>query len=345
MKRCFLIVLLILFLIGCAAAPGTEVSDGAEMLVQEQSTVVEIENSEINFELKTDELMFTAYGQQEVIVDEQMLQLADVIWTSDDETVATVHQGVVTAIGRGTTAVTAQIADKTINCVVECDLPVQPVLNENAGERDPVYLAPTEEIVDDSFFDNALFISDSQGLIFYTCIKSEGLLSNAVHMARNSYSIESAADNKMLLSWRGGDFPIEEAIEKSEAARVFIMLGVNDVGNYALSEIPLLMDKWQNVLDKIKEKTPEVQICIQSVPPAWTGGETKQVTNEKLCRYNELLEQKAKENGCVFIDIAKYFVDSTGGMADCYASDNYVHTNREGVKTWVKVLKACTDYE
>ena len=268
----------------------------------------------------------------------------EIIWSSADEAVATVTDGVVTALQRGQTVITATYEDQTLTCAVDCDLPVPMVLDENAGERDPMYLPPDVEIVDDSFFDDAVFVSDSQGLIFYNCVKYAGVLENAVHLCRNSYSIDSAATDKMLLSWRGQNYPIEEAIEKTEANRVFFMLGINDVGHYRVDTLDQLMEKWENVIDRIQTRTPHVEICIQSLIPVWTGGETKDVNNEIVRAYNEQLEILAEEKGCVFIDVAAYFVDSTGGLADPYTNDKYVHTNAAGVDTWVKVLKACTAY-
>lgn len=268
----------------------------------------------------------------------------EIIWSSADEAVVTVTDGVVTALQRGQTVITATYEDQTLTCAVDCDLPVPMILDPNAGERDPMYLPPDVEIVDDSFFDDAVFVSDSQGLIFYNCVKYAGVLKNAVHLCRNSYSIDSAATDKMLLSWRGQNYPIEEAIEKTEANRVFFMLGINDVGHYRVDTLDQLMEKWENVIDRIQTRTPHVEICIQSLIPVWTGGETKDVNNEIVRAYNEQLEILAEEKGCVFIDVAAYFVDSTGGLADPYTNDKYVHTNAAGVDTWVKVLKACTAY-
>ena len=272
------------------------------------------------------------------------IDLASITWSCADETVATVDGGIVTALQRGQTTVTATYEDQSVTCAIDCDLPVPMILDENAGPRDPMYLPPDVELVDDSFFDDAVFVSDSQGLIFYNCVKYAGVLENAVHLCRNSYSIDSAAGDKMLLSWRGQNYPIEEAIAQTGANRVFFMLGINDVGHYSVDKMDQLMEKWEIVIDRIQAETPHVEICIQSLIPVWTGGETKNVNNEVVRAYNEALKELSGEKGCVFIDVAAYFVDSTGGLADPYTNDKYVHTNAAGVDTWVKVLKACTAY-
>ena len=272
------------------------------------------------------------------------IDMQQITWSSADEAVATVAEGTVTAVQRGQTTITATYEDQVVTCAIECDLPVPMVLDANAGERDPMYLPPDVEIVDDAFFDDALFIGDSQGVAFYNCVKYAGYIDGAVHMCRNSYSIDSAEGNKMLLSWRGNGYVIEEAIAQSGANRVFIMLGINDVGYYKVDTVGQLMEKWAKVIDRIQARNPHVEICIQSLLPVWTGGETDRVNNEIVRAYNEHLEILAEEKGCVYINLAPYFMDSTGGLADPYTNDKYVHTNAAGVDTWVKVLKACTTY-
>ena len=336
------LALIAVLLCGCgAAAPEAEVPTAA--LQQAVPAEAQTEAPAPKTLTLPETVVLEEVGQTAALYDGDIEQ-TEITWICADETVATVTDGTVTALQRGQTTVTATYEDQTATCAIDCDLPVPMIRDENAGERDPMYLPPDVEIVDDSFFDDAVFVSDSQGLIFYNCVKYAGVLENAVHLCRNSYSIDSAATDKMLLSWRGQNYPIEEAIEKTEANRVFFMLGINDVGHYRVDTLGQLMEKWENVIDRIQTRTPHVEICIQSLIPVWTGGETKDVNNEIVRAYNEQLEILAEEKGCVFIDVAAYFVDSTGGLADPYTNDKYVHTNAAGVDTWVKVLKACTAY-
>ena len=353
-KKSIVLILVVLLLAGCAA-PQQEPEQTAPPQVEASQTDVQPEAAPTDVQPVEETVPKTILLTAEEVTLEDAEQTVNiycgtadpesVTWTSENDAVATVQGGVITALERGETVVTATYEDQVLTCRVICDLPVPMRLNEAAGERDPVYLAPDVEIVDDAFFDDAVFISDSQGLVFYNCVKYAGVLDGAVHLCRNSYSIDSAANNKMLLSWRGRDYRIEDAIALTGAKRVFIMLGINDVGHYDISQVDQIMENWVTVIDRIQTRTPDVQICIQSLIPVWTGGETEKVNNEIVRAYNEQLEILAEEKGCVFIDVAAYFVDSTGGLAYPYTNDKYVHTNAAGVDTWVKVLKACTDYE
>lgn len=330
-------------LCACAPVASDPIADTQAPAVQEAPTEAPTEATVPKI-LTLPEVITLRETGETVILDCGEVAPQEITWSCADETVATVDNGLVTALLRGNTTVTATYEDQSAVCAVECDLPIPMVLDENAGVRDPMYLPPDVEIVDDSFFDDAVFISDSQGLIFYNCVKYFGLLEGALHLCRNSYSIDSAAGDKMLLSWRGHDYVIEEAIAQTGANRVFFMLGINDVGYYSVDNLGELMEKWEIVIDRIQARTPQVEICIQSLIPVWTGGETDRVNNEIVRAYNEQLKLLAEEKDCVFIDVAAYFVDSTGGLADPYTNDKFVHTNAAGVDTWVKVLKACTAY-
>lgn len=338
------LTLIATLLCGCGAAAPAMEADAPTAAPQQEAPAEKETEAPAPMTLTLPETVVLKEAGETAVLYGGDIDLQNITWSCADETVATVTDGVVTALQRGQTTVTATYEDQSATCLVDCDLPVPMVLDENAGERDPMYLPPNVELVDDAFFDDAVFVSDSQGLIFYNCVKYAGVLEGAVHLCRNSYSIDSAAGDKMLLSWRGQNYVIEDAIAETGANRVFFMLGINDVGHYSVDTMDQLMEKWQNVIDRIHTKTPHVEICIQSLIPVWTGGETKDVNNEVVRAYNQALKDLAKENGCVFIDVAAYFVDSTGGLADPYTNDKYVHTNAAGVDTWVKVLKACTQY-
>lgn len=345
MKRILALAVMMCLLAGCAPAADNGVSQ--QPTTQQQSPAAPTASQEVQKKV-------LALGQEEITLQEhgQTYQLdsgdiepAEILWSSENEAVAAVKDGVVTAVDRGETVITAQFEDQTVSCRVICDLPILPVKDPNAEAGDPVYLPPEVEIVDGSFFDDAVFVGDSQCLALYNCATFYNWLGNTTYLARNSYSVDSAANNKMLMSWRGGQMPLEDAIAGTGAKRVFIMLGINDVGHYRINQIPTIIANWDTMITKIREKSPDIQICIQSLPPVLTDGQTEKINNEIVSEYNAQLKTFAEENGCVFIDVAQYLVDSTGGMASVYCSDNFVHLNVKGIEVWVKVLKACTDYE
>ena len=59
----------------------------------------------------------------------------DITWTSDDPTVATIVNGVVTAVAPGRTQVHAQYGGKTFTCIVRCSWKVQATEQEGGDEN------------------------------------------------------------------------------------------------------------------------------------------------------------------------------------------------------------------
>ena len=141
----------------------------------------------------------------------------------------------------------------------------------------------------------------------------------------------------MLLTYQGQDMKVEDAIKATGATKVFLMMGMNDIGLYGVEGT---IENWDKLIDRIRENCPNVTVYIQSMTPIWTGGEIGDLNNTNMDAYNARLEVLAKNKEVDFIDVAPYMKDSTGGMATRYCSDNYVHVTDLGAAAWIRVLKA-----
>lgn len=357
-----LILALLMSLTGCKApeTPETEpVETTTEPSVQdpvvpETTEPVATKPPKGEFALEREELTLITAGETWNIyagtVDASL-----VTWTSEDESVATVENGIVTAVSKGETTVTAVYEGQTLTCKVYCNLHTAPgnvpeitvdptdppEENPNAGQRDPVYLPPTDLKVDSSFFDDAVFVGDSVSLKLSYYAGSSGLLGNAKFLTRGSYGVANGVYDYLLLTWQGQEMTIEDAIQATGASKLFIMLGMNDVALYGVDKT---IEHWGMLLERIRSKNPTIEIYIQSMTPVWTGGEIGDLNNTTIDAYNAELEVFARENGCRFIDVAPYMKDSTGGLATAYCSDQYVHFTDAGSDTWIKVLKAYNGY-
>lgn len=212
------------------------------------------------------------------------------------------------------------------------------------GSRSPVLAAPTDYTVDASFFDDAVFVGDSVSLKLSYYAASSGELGKAKFLTVGSFGVGNAIydhpDTK--LTYQGVSYTnAEEAIAATGAKKLFIMLGLNDIGRFGVDGS---ITNWGTLLGLIRSTCPNITIYIQSMTPVWTGGERGGITNTNADSYNAKLKTFAESNGCKFIDVASYMKDSTGGLATAFCSDSYVHLTTEGAKTWVQVLKAYKNY-
>ena len=128
----------------------------------------------------------------------------------------------------------------------------------------------------------------------------------------------------------------EDAIAASGVKKVFIMLGMNDLNIYGIDGT---IDKWGILTQRIKAKSPDVTIYVQSMSPVLTGAESGKLNNTTIDQYNAKLQAFAASNGFVYIDVASSLKDSSNGLASAYCSDGFVHLSPAGADVWIHVLE------
>ena len=152
--------------------------------------------------------------------------------------------------------------------------------------------------VADSYFDDAAFIGDSrtQGLQLYTG------LPNATFYATQGLMVDTFFSKKFVKAG-GGKITIPDAMKNQTFKKVYIMLGVNELG-WAYEKV--FIQKYGEVVDKVKELQPDAKIYVQSILPvtkAKSDGDAI-YNNTKISRYNELIEQMCREKGVTYLHVA-----------------------------------------
>lgn len=192
---------------------------------------------------------------------------------------------------------------------------------------------PEGKEMDDDYFDDAVFIGDSrtQGFILYSG------LANATAYADKGLSVESAF-TKESISVDGKKIPVMDALAANDSfKKVYLMLGVNELGwNYA----NIFQEKYQKVVQRIKEINPEAEIYVQSILPvsqAKSDGD-KVYNNPRIQEYNQLIMEVAAEEEVYYLDVAEAVSDENGALpAD--ASTDGVHLNKAYCQKWLAYLK------
>ena len=353
MKRIVCLFLCLVMCCMCFAGCGKdkekqETADLPEEYFAEDLPLTQNDGEPEEFGFDKERIVLVTEGEKWILYDGG-LNYDEVTWISDDPAVATFENGVVTAVASGQTNVHAEYRGERFSCEVVCNIrfleggPNEPVDADDYGgpygqdERDPVMAPPATARVDASFFDDAVFIGDSVTLKLSYYAASSGKLGKAQFLTRGSYGVAHSVMDTMLLTYQGQDMKIEDAINASKAKKVFLMMGMNDIGLYGVDGT---IENWGKLIDRIQKSCPNVTVYIQSMTPIWTGGEIGDLNNVNMDAYNAKLEVFAKNEGIDFIDIAPYMKDSTGGMATRYCSDNYVHVTDQGSAAWIRVLKA-----
>ena len=189
--------------------------------------------------------------------------------------------------------------------------------------------------VADSYFDDAAFIGDSrtQGLQLYTG------LPNATFYATQGLMVDTFFSKKFVKAG-GGKITIPDAMKNQTFKKVYIMLGVNELG-WAYEKV--FIQNYGEVVDKVKELQPDAKIYVQSILPvtkAKSDGDAI-YNNTKISRYNELIEQMCREKGVTYLHVADAVGLDNGALPAGSATDG-VHLNREYCYKWLDYLKTHT---
>ena len=334
---CMLLVLSMCFGILCACGSSEPVATTG--VPEETTAPTEAETTEETtvpvavLELDMAELTLTTIGEQVSIYSGE-IPVEQIFWYSADSAVAAVEMGVVTAMGEGVSNVYGCYGDQKVCCTVTSSAAYN-------SDRSAILTPPTYEAVDSSFFDDAVFVGDS---ISVKMSYSAGeRLGNAQFLVITSYGLHNAVNDLMSVPYRGRNYAnIEQAVAATGAKKVFIMLGVNDIGRFKLEQN---MENWRILVELIRSECPDVQIYIQSMFPIWSGAQTTKLNNEKVYAYNFALKFFAEQYECGYIDVYPYLQNGLGGMAAEYCSDKYVHITEKGVDVWVSVLRAYANYK
>ena len=196
---------------------------------------------------------------------------------------------------------------------------------------------------EEKFFAESVFIGDSvtQGLSRY-CLQNKQALHGAKIFGVPLYSVYSAistvgGENVISITYQGEKMRPEDVLAAIKPKRVFIMLGLNEIG--VSGGVNWTINNYGKLIKNIRSKCPDIEIFIQSVSPIWIGGEKYGLTVERIDQFNVKLEQFCKDNGCYYINVAQVLKDENGGLKTEYCSDKYIHLTTAGIEAWIAYLK------
>lgn len=198
--------------------------------------------------------------------------------------------------------------------------------------------------VDASYFDDAVFVGDSVCMSLQFYCASTKALGNATFLCAGSLSPLNAdweiTEESKHPIYNGKKMFVEDAVAECGAKKVYIMLGINSL---AFGFEDCISDMVRFV-DRIIEKSPDVQIILQSVTPMTVDSPRTddKLNNAIIERYNKRMLDIAQERGWYYVNIAEAFSDEDGYLKKYLCSDPKdmgIHVNFEADKLWVNYLK------
>ena len=214
---------------------------------------------------------------------------------------------------------------------------VRSVLSEEARNPEPetpetpVGPVPEGGPVEDTYFENTAFLGDSrtQGFQLYSGLKT-GTYYTAV-----GATVESVFTKKV--DTEAGKMPLLDAMAKQEFDKIYVMLGVNELG---WNGTEIYHNQYAKLIDRLREDHPDSLVVLQTLIPVSAKQEAKKsyVNNTHIAAYNEVIRQLAEEKQCPYVDVAAAMTDEQGCLRSDWTSDG-VHLNTKGCKAWLEYLR------
>lgn len=299
--------------------------------------------------LKVSSIDFSLVGESEDIylglVDREL-----VTWESEDPDVVRVDNGVLTAVGVGTTTISASYGDQSVSCTAGCLAQTQEKLEALDSKilSAPKRLPPEVDLEEPcTYFDNAAIVGDSITYFLFQWENKTNYLGDMLFLARGGVSMNGFVRRFKNIYYRGKEANLEDAIALSQVERVYFLMGSNDISSS--TQRPYLFDNWNTLLARIREQSPDVEIVLMSNIPLYANDEEAKYStfiqyNARIEEYNENLRQFAEDNNCLWLDLCYYVQDHNGRMPQIYSQGSY-HMNEAGCLNWMKILRFYAQYE
>lgn len=207
---------------------------------------------------------------------------------------------------------------------------VSPLVLEDYDYSQPV---PESEEAPEGYFDDAAFIGDSRtdGLLLYSGIKG------ATGLSYKGLMVSELEDKKVKFTVSGITDTVMGALGKATYGKVYIMLGVNELGWYNDQKF---YDTYTQEVQRVKELQPGAVIYLQSILPVTRAESDNHAyfTNENIVRYNGLIAQVAEEQQVFYLDVASALMDEEGALPAESSTDG-IHLKKAYYKVWYEYLQ------
>lgn len=197
---------------------------------------------------------------------------------------------------------------------------------------------PLQPCVDNSFFNDVMFVGDSitTGIDLYDIVNG---CSVVAYTGINTSTILSKA---VVRNKQGTKVTFLNAMKEYNPKHIFIMLGINGI---AFQSKENFLTGYRQFVDAVKAQHPNAIIYLQSILPVTNKKQNadKRFANSKINSYNEGIQALALEKNVYYLNVAEAFKDAYGNLPSNASSDG-VHFGPAHYRLWIEYLKRHTVY-
>ena len=146
--------------------------------------------------------------------------------------------------------------------------------------------------------------------------------------------------------YNGQKYTIFDGVDMLHPKKIFVMMGMNDIGLYGVDDS---IEAMKEVTSKLLEKCPDAVLYIESVTPMVSNSSLGDLNNTNIRAFDEKLKEVCQEKGYKYLDVYSAVSDENGDLIYEYCGDPPTDDNPNGMglhftdtgcKVWADYLKA-----
>lgn len=200
----------------------------------------------------------------------------------------------------------------------------------NAGATDG---SPSYRTVDESYFDDAVFIGDSRtvGLYDYAGLDRATFYASS---GLTVYKLFEDPDGK----FKDGNWTenIGTALSRRQFGKVYLMIGINEMGT---GDVDYFIEHYAGAVERIRQLQPDAIIYLESIMRVTTerSEQGDYINNQGIDERNRRIAELADNETIFYLDVNSVVCDETGGLNPEYTFDG-VHLYAQYIDIWKQYL-------
>lgn len=190
------------------------------------------------------------------------------------------------------------------------------------------------QTVTEDYFNDAVFIGDSrtQGLFEYG-----GMEDRAHFYSKVSLTIYDVLTEPIVKDEETGKkITVEEALQKKQFGKVYLMLGINELGT---GNTESFMEEYRKVVARIRELQPNAILFVEGIMRV-TGSKNESdpiFNNTNINDKNNEIAKLANGSDIFYLDVNEVVCDAQGNLNADYTVDE-VHLKAQYYSIWKEFL-------
>ena len=190
---------------------------------------------------------------------------------------------------------------------------------------------PESALVEDTYFDDVVFLGDSRtdGLRLYSGLQ------HGTFLCSTGATVESVFSK--AVETPAGELPLLDALAALDCGKIYIMLGINELG---WNGTETYRTQSTELIQRLQKDHPDAEIVIQSILPvsAEKDAEGRYVNNGRIKEYNQVWLELAEKFDVAYLNVAEGVAGEDGLLPSELCYDG-VHLNQAGCQMWLDYLR------